>query len=289
MWNDQPFQGFGMMPRGLGVVTRRLLWMTIGVFVADVLFFPRPTPYELSQLESLFALSRQGIASGRIWQLVTYMFLHGGFLHIFANMLGLYFFGSEIESRLGSRRFLWLYLGAGIIGGLGWLLLSVTSGNAVCIGASGAVFGVIGAFAAMYPDRQVTLLVFFVLPVTLKARTLALIIGGVSLLLLRSDAGGIAHAAHLGGGLAGYLVGLRWRGGRFQGGLRSMPSWRVFWSDWRARLRRGRFRVYSQPNDDEAVDWDEVDRILMKVHSMGMGSLTPMERDVLDRASRQTR
>lgn len=293
MWQQhRGFGGFGMMGGGIGPVTRRLLFITVGIFIVDFLLWPSHGMHH-TPFERMFGLSRQGIASGMLWQVATYSFLHGGFWHLFGNMLGLYFFGTEIEQRLGSRRFLLLYLGCGALGGLGWLLLSAGAG-AVCIGASASVFGVLGTFAALYPRRQITLLVFFVLPVTLTARTLILIAGGVSLLLLRTDAGGIAHAAHLAGGAAGYLYGLRLGGGGFGSyGRRGMSgmSWNLqrLFADWRARLRRGQFRVMRDAPDDAPVDWQEVDQILLKVRALGMGALTKRERDVLDRASRQVR
>jgi len=288
MWQQhRGFGGFGMPPGGIGPVTRRLLFMTVGVFVVHFLLWPRPgmqhTPFE-----RVFGLSRQGIASGMLWQVVTYSFLHGGFWHLLGNMIGLYFFGTEIEQRLGSRRFLLLYLGCGVVGGLGWLLLSAGA-YSICIGASASVFGVLGTFAALYPHRRITLLVFFVLPVTLTARTLVIIVGVVSVLLLRSEAGGIAHAAHLAGGAAGYFYGWRLSLGRYGGG--GAPSWNLqrLFADWRARMRRGQFRVMGNPVDDGPVDWAEVDRILLKVKALGMGALTKAEREVLDRASRKVR
>jgi len=287
MWQGNRFQGFGLMPGGMGLVTRRLLAITVGVFILDFLLWPGRAGV-ISPFERVFGLSRSGLASGMLWQPLTYQFLHGSFMHLFGNMLGLYFFGSELESRLGGRRFLLLYLGGGVLGGIGWLLLSAR-GAVPCIGASGAIFAVIGAFAALYPHRQITLLVFYVLPVTLRARTLALIIGGVSLLLLRSNAGGIAHAAHLAGGMAGYLYGMR-VGGFHAGTGGGLESLRRMFSGLNAQARRNRFRVYSGDSaEDTPVDWHEVDRILMKVHALGMGSLTKGERDVLDRASRQSR
>jgi len=111
------------------------------------------------------------------------------------------------------------------------------------------------------------------------------------LLLLNTNAGGIAHAAHLAGGAAGYFYGLRLAGGGAHGGGMSGGAWHLqrLFADWRARLRRGRFRVMHDPADDAPVDWQEVDRILLKVRALGMGALTKRERDALDRASRQVR
>lgn len=285
MWQRNGFFAQGLYSPGMGLVTRRLLMITVGVFVVDWLLWPNPAG-GYSPFERVFGLSRRGLSSGMLWQVLTYTFLHGGFLHLLGNMIGLLFFGSELEQRLGGRRFLLLYLGCGALGGLGWLLLSAGD-TAVCIGASAAVLGVIGTFAALYPTRRITLLVFYVLPVTLTARMLALITAGGSLLLMRSNAGGIAHSAHLAGGVAGYLYGL------WIDGVRMSPrsSWRpdrVF-ADWKARLRRGRFRVMDSPADNTPVDWDDVDRILIKIRAMGMGSLTVSERELLERASRQVR
>jgi membrane associated rhomboid family serine protease len=292
MWQQhRRFGGGGMTPGGIGPLTRRLLFITVGIFVVQFLLWPRTGVADTS-VGRVFGLSWHGVRTGMLWQLVTYSFLHGDFWHLFGNMLGLYFFGTEIEQRLGSRRFLLLYLGCGVLGGAGWLLLSAGAG-AICIGASASVFGVLGTFAAFYPNRQITLLLFFVLPVTLTARTLILIAGGVSLLLLRSDAGGIAHAAHLAGGAAGYIYGLRMANDGAYGGRWSLDRavWQLsrLFADWRAHLRRGRFRVMQDEADDAPVDWQEVDRILLKVRALGMGALTKRERDVLDRASRQVR
>jgi len=276
MWQSNGFQRIHLASRGIGSMTKALLIITVGVFV---LVWSTPG----GAFERVFGLSRIGLAEGKLWQVVSYMFLHGSFMHLLGNMLGLYFFGTELEQRLGSRRFLLLYLGCGLLGGLGWLMLSGRGGG-VCIGASGAVLGMVGTFAALYPRRQLTLLVFYVLPVTLTARTLALVIGGISLLFLGSDAGGIAHAAHLAGGIAGYVYGLH-LSDHGLGGV----NWRLdrMLSDWMARRRRTRFRVVSKSTVDEPVDWQAVDRILVKVRATGMQSLTAAERDLLDRASRK--
>ena len=99
----------------------------------------------------LFTLNADCLNRLYLWQLITYMFLHSGFWHIVLNMLGLFFFGPETERTLGTRRFAALYLVSGIIGGLGWLLL-MGSQVGLCLGASGAIFGVLGAFAALVTE-----------------------------------------------------------------------------------------------------------------------------------------
>ncbi|MCE9615027.1 MAG: rhomboid family intramembrane serine protease [Lentisphaerae bacterium] len=209
-------------------------------------------------------LSRDGVLGhGWVWQLVTYMLLHAGFLHILMNMVVLYSFGRDLEAMIGTLRFALLYVASGIVGGIGWLVLS-GSGAGLCIGASGAVFGVAAAFAAVDPDRQLSLMIFPIpVPITMKARTMVLAYGACTVLLLLGNFGNIAHAAHLSGGLCGYWYGRR---------IRSQAP-RAPWPP-------------AAP-EDAALDPVDVDRILEKIKAEGLGSLTRQERDMLDRASRR--
>ena len=280
--------GFGMMPP-MGTLTKRLLIANIAIFFVQLLLFPRPSAPD--PIVRMFALSLYGLRRGMVWQLVTYMFLHGHLLHLVGNMLGLFFFGRELEMRLGPKRFLYLYLGGGVLGALGWLALGALGLYSLeypMIGASGAVFAIVGAYAALYPHRQVTLLLFFVIPVTMTARTLAIVFGVVSVAML-ADGGRIAHAAHLAGGIAGYVYALYLASGgrsyerpwgRGQGRVGGI-------NDLLARWRRSRFRVSDfADRDDQPVDWERVDQILIKIKASGFGSLTSSERAELERASR---
>ena len=156
-------------------------------------------------LTSWLGLSVSGIMQHHYWQLATYLFLHGSPLHLLFNMLMLYFLGSELEAHLGRVHYLTLYMVSGILGGLGWLLLTWPY-EGICVGASGALFGLLGGFALLFPQREVTLLLFFVLPITLRAWVLATVLGLVQFFLMISpDHGGIAYSAHLAGGVAGAL------------------------------------------------------------------------------------
>ena len=238
----------------------------------------------------VFALSWPGMRHLALWQPVTYMFLHGGFWHLFFNMLGLFFLGPETERVLGRRRFTVLYFVCGILGGLGWLLFSGQRG--ICVGASGAVLGVLAAFAALFPDRPVTLLVFFVLPVTMRARTMALGLGVATLMMMFGQSGGsIAHAAHLVGGLAGWLyVTLVFN----RKGSRRGWNLRRWWHEMRWRWDRRNFKVVSRPDNiwdapPEPPTADEVDAALEKISRYGLNSLTDAEREILQRASRHRR
>jgi membrane associated rhomboid family serine protease len=239
---------------------RALMIATVVAFLVQMLV----DPLTHNAFTRLFGLSIPGLKHGYVWQLVTYLFVHGGIWHILLNMLGLYFMGPETERAIGSRHFLILYFLSGILGGVGWLFIS-DAPWAVCIGASGALFGVIGAYAALFPHQPVTLLVFFVLPVTMKAWVLALSLGAVELaFLLNSQQQGIAYAAHLAGGVAGYFYALAL--------FRGFGGFSRTWRTWRHR-----------PSVSEV----EIDRILDKVAREGIHSLSHKERAALEKASRR--
>lgn len=238
---------------------------------------------------ALFSLSLDGLLRLELWQPLTYLFLHGGLWHLILNMLGLFFFGPETERTVGTRRFLSLYFGCGILAGLGWILISGTPASH-CLGASGAIFGVLGAFAGLFPQRQVTLLVLFVIPVTMRARTMAIALGLFSLLAIISQPGQIAYAAHLVGGLAGYLYGLY---GVNEGLGHGSFNPRQWWNDLRWRWHRRKFKVLHESDRDWKTKTDEppspqeVDEVLAKISKWGLDRLTPRDRDILDRASRR--
>jgi len=148
------------------------------------------------------ALSSHGIRQFKFWQFVSYMFLHGGVMHILFNMWGLYLFGQHVLARLGTQRFLTLYFLSGISGAGLWLLFNWNS-PAPVIGASGAVFGVIMAAALFFPNMQIMLLFP---PIPMKLRTFVLLFAGIEILSeLSTMQGNVAHLAHLGGFLAAYI------------------------------------------------------------------------------------
>lgn len=256
-------------------VIRALLIITIVVFMLQ-LFLERLAGI---RLVPLLGLSLDGLLAGMVWQLATYTLLHGGTLHILLNMLYLFFFGPEVERTVGARRCALYYLLFALIAGLGWIAISARPG-AVCIGASGAVYGIMGLFAGLYPRRNVQLLVLFVLPVTMSARMLVLVLGGIAFVALLAASGSIAHAAHLSGGVAGYLCGVHHR--RIADGFPPLWSVRV----WRQQLRRGRFTLID-PAEALPPEPAEVDAVLDKISREGFGSLTARERALLDRAARR--
>ena len=227
-----------------------------------------------STLYGLLALSLNGVRHGYLWQPFTYMFLHGGFTHLLFNMFTLYFLGPETERAMGSKHFLAMYLLSGLLGGLGWLWLSPQP-YALCVGASGAIYGVLAAFATLYPRRRLTLLVFFVFPVSLLAWQLVAGMAFIEFVLANNDpTSGIAHTAHLAGAFAGFL---------YIDQLFESTLLRRLWA-------RARDYVAQRPHAPRAAppppDQGEVDRILDKISAQGIQSLTQAERQTLHRASR---
>lgn len=256
MWTHSWDRGLGHSP-----VTRTLLIVTAALYLLQMLShaalrFP---------LETVFGLSVSGMMSGQVWQILTYQFLHGGPLHLILNMLMLYVLGNEVERAIGGRHFLALYLLSGALGGVGWLLLTYPY-EGVCVGASAAIFGVLSAFAVLFPRQEITLLVFFVLPITLRAWILAAILGFIQLVFTISPGiGGIAYAAHLAGGVAGLVYSLV---------LFRPELWRR--------------RAGARPATERTVESGEIDRLLDKIARDGIQSLSDRERQTLERASRRS-
>jgi membrane associated rhomboid family serine protease len=188
-----------MLP--LPPVTRALIFVCAGVFLAiNLLGLPIDT------------LALWPPATGRFWpwQLVTYAFLHIEALHLFFNMLGLWMFGSEIERLWGERRYIQFLLASVVSAALVQLVWTALIGTYVpTIGASGALFGVLLAFGMLFPNRTVMLLIP---PIPMKARTLVIVYGAIELFSGLSGRTGIAHFAHLGGMLGGFLMIRYWRG-----------------------------------------------------------------------------
>ncbi len=218
-----------------------------------------------------------------LWQLVTYMFLHGGIWHLALNMLILWMFGSTLEARLGSKRFLQLYFISGVGAGLCHALASWGS-RIPMLGASGAIFALLIAYAMLFPDRYITLLLFFVFPVTLKAKHLVLGFVLLEILAVISAApDGVAHYAHLGGLVFGYAY-MKWK---FRVGLPFAFAGQLSDSLRRRWLWRKHPRQRYKPVDTEEFIDREVDPILAKISRSGMSSLTRKEKKILKRARSQ--
>jgi membrane associated rhomboid family serine protease len=184
----------------------------------------------------------------RLWQPFTYMFLHSGIFHILFNMLALWMFGVELERMWGSRFFTKYYFACGVGAALTTMILSFTplpfAGQlyaALTIGASGAVYGVLLAYALYFPNRPIYMYLVFPIP----AKYFVMIIGGISLLSSMSGpGGGVAHTTHLGGLVAGYLY---LKGGR----LHLLSELKYRYLKWRINRMRRKFDVLSGGRADD--------------------------------------
>jgi membrane associated rhomboid family serine protease len=214
------------------------------------------------------------------WGLFTYMFVHGGFSHLFFNMLGLFFFGPRLEMHLGGRSFLALYF----LSGFGGAAASFIPPLYPVIGASGAVFGVFLGFAYFWPRERV--FIMGVLPV--EARWLVGVLAAAALFFGFSGTGGnVAHFAHLGGFAGGYAY-LRWRRRKYFQQWKPMatPKSQLAKAAQRAgnseSLRRWKTIRIEELHE---LNREEVERLLAKAQTSGVGALTPEERSMLDRFS----
>lgn len=236
-------------------------------------------------------LSETAITRGRIWQLITFQFLHGGLMHLLFNCIVLYMFGMAVESAMSRKHFLTLYLGSGVAGGLlemvGHLILPNHFGGAV-VGASAGIMGIMAAFAFLFPHQQI--IVFFVLPVPAMFFFIFSVLISVFCIVVPSEGGGVAHGAHLGGLLAGwayikYVLNSGWQ----------MPTLKVNFPTLGkkgpaqtspqklAAMKSARQAAQGDLPPEEFIS-KEVDPILDKISAQGIQSLTDRERRILEAA-----
>lgn len=215
------------------------------------------------------------ISNFAIWQLVTYMFLHGGIWHLLFNMLFLYMFGVELEDHWGTKEFVKYYFLCGIGAGFFHLLLSLGDPTPV-VGASGAIYGLIAAFGLLFPNRVLTLLLFFVLPIQILVKYFVLIffVGMTLYYILFERQGVVSHFAHLGGMIVGFAyLKLDWR-------FSAVGTWlRRKSIDRRMKIERA-----DRQRDEQLRD--RVDAILDKINEVGYEKLTDEEKRILTQASR---
>jgi membrane associated rhomboid family serine protease len=180
--------------------TKTLMLLCVAMFCLD----------QLVPLVRVFALFPVGSGLFWPWQVLTYAFLHGDAFHLFFNMLGLWMFGSELERLWGSRRYL-LFLLAGVLAAAAaQLLVSALMGwGGPTVGASGGLFALLLAYGLLFPNRVIMPLFP---PIPMKARTFVIVFGVLELVLGLSGSRGVAHFAHLGGMVGGFLMIRYWRG-----------------------------------------------------------------------------
>ncbi|HLP26897.1 MAG TPA: rhomboid family intramembrane serine protease, partial [Acidobacteriota bacterium] len=273
--------------------TSALTWFLSAVIAGSVmqLFFERFLGSNV--MVDLLAVTPGGVLSGKVWTLVTYTFLHGGVLHLVLNALGLFLIGREIAPLLGTRGLAQFLLSTAILGALAWFAVHAWgSPTFPLVGASAVLAGMFIFFACVAPEREITFLLFFVLPVTLKPKLLAWIllgIDGLGFLFNELPGGaldggaGIAHSAHLGGMLAGWLY---FRLLYANNGLDRAAGPSFKFSLFRRSTKASTLRASAEtPAQTPPVNLRaEVDRILDKINSHGFGALTEQEKRLLDDA-----
>jgi membrane associated rhomboid family serine protease len=271
--------------------TIALLIVNAVVFLIECAVYGYPLRFPVDPADSYFALSIEGLEHGYVWQLLTYQFMHAGVLHILLNGWAIYVFGHAIEETLGWKKYLTLYLSSGVIGGicqaLAALLWPNLFGGSV-VGASAAAFGLVAAFAVLFPERELTLLLFFIIPIRLTAKMLLIVSAVLAGAGLVFPASNIANAAHLGGMLSGVIFIRQFVQGR--------------WLPWKSPVRRAAPRELvnvraaksgswgpsaGKLDEEESTDHfvkSEVDPILDKISAHGIQSLTAREREILEKA-----
>lgn len=252
--------GFG------GHITDAVKYLIIAnavVFVIQQLFF--------REIILWFGLIPKGIYTKfYIWQLITYMFLHGGFLHIFLNMFILWMFGCEIERNWGFKEFMKYFFVCGLGGGLFHVIIFPNSLTPV-IGASGAIYGILAAFAILFPDRPIMLFPFFI---TLKAKHWVLIFVGIALLFgISGKQDGTAHFVHLGGALVGFIY------------LKFGWKINILGEYFKKKKNERKLLLLAKKKKKLQQLRNEVDSILDKINEVGYENLTEKEKKILKEAS----
>lgn len=261
---------------GLTPVVKWLLLCNIAVYFVDLLVFD----HAIREWGKFTVAS--GVLQGKVWELLSFQFLHGSVGHLLFNSIALYFFGPWMERWWGAARFLGFYLLCGVAGALFFALLMAAgllerAVEAGMVGASAGIYGILIGVAAIAPALQVRLLLP---PVTLTMRQLAIAILSISVgaILLRVGGNEGGEAGHLGGAIVGFLLvrnpsALRWIGA----GAESVP---------RDKRRPRQMPVKLRPRTHVRIDDDnEVDRILDKISRDGFQALTDQERETLRKAA----
>lgn len=305
------------MPSGRGFAffppfIRFLLFANVGIFLLTSMFLLGMTVGGIPLDEVIirwFALLP--LDNGFMpWQLITYQFLHGGFMHLFFNMFALWMFGMELENIWGTKRFAIYYLLCGVVAGLVHLFVSPMLKPVLgpTVGASGSIFGVLLAFGMTFPDRPIMMFpIFFPIP----ARYFVMIYAGIELFVgISNTSDNVAHFAHLGGALGGFLLlkfgeplmsFLERIGGKSKGPrskrrepelveveYRDVPSYRPSpppaqpQAPKRTTITPTRFQI-----DGEPITQEQIDEILDKISQFGYHNLSEREKRILFEVSKQ--
>src|SRR5579872_6580955 len=230
-----------------GYLTPGVKWLLIINTVVFLLYYLGGATVQRSANVLLALWAEAAVRNGYIWQLFTYMFLHGGITHILFNMLALWMFGSMLEQDWGTRRFLKYYFLCGIAAGVCVLLANMAIGDwgTRTVGSSGAIFGLLVAFGVLYPNQ--TVLMNFLFPI--KAKYMVAIYAGIELLLTFGPNTGVSTIAHLGGMAFGYVY-LKSKMPRF-----GLAEARSAYNQWRLQRAKRKFQVYMRKHGKDGGPW----------------------------------
>jgi len=314
------------MFRNIPIVTKNLLIINVLAYLATLVL-----PTMGISLEQYGGLHFFMASDFNILQFITYQFLHGSFTHLFFNMFALWMFGCVIENVWGPKKFIFYYIVCGIFAGfcqeivqmVQFYFIAVSQypmaslgevfeiaknssdvlNNWLTIGASGAVYAILLAFGMTFPNERIFI---FPLPVPIKAKWFVLIYAAIELFSAVSSRGdGVAHMAHLGGMLSGFLLILYWR--KHPGNYFNMSGTRQFFDRWGGKSRRPgptgntgfsnntSFTRSTTPPPSDDMEYnarqkarqEEIDKILDKIRKSGYDSLTKEEKQRLFEASHQ--
>jgi membrane associated rhomboid family serine protease len=248
------------------IITNALVFLVFSIFRQNTFFL------------ELGIQSPEIFQDWKIWQPFTYLFIHQNFWHLAFNMFALWMFGADVEEKFGLTLFFIYYFITGI--GAGWLVAGTgfwAGESTVTMGASGSIFGVLLAYGILFAERELTLLIFFILPVRMRARTMVFLFGVFEFIAgVGQPLGRVSHLAHLGGLLVGYLFFLvRWP---------DLAERLHFWRKWFSSSRRLTLHRGEYVNLES-----EVDRILDKISRRGINSLTANEKKILAQAAQNKR
>ena len=297
--------GFKVLP----TVVKNLLIINVLMFLATITL----ERFNID-LTDILGLHFFKASDFRIYQFVTYMFMHANFTHLFFNMFALWMFGNTLENIWGSQRFLLFYMVCGIGAGLcqelvQYIQYSTTLANYATVdvgsqvvamstylnmmntvGASGAVYGLLLAFGMMFPDSRIYL--YFLFPI--KAKWFVIGYAVLELVSGLTGGGNIAHFAHLGGMLFGLLLILYWKKHGVEGPNFNLKKWKGWFWRWKERKKYTRYeeiknevpRNDGEYNRQRAEKERNVDAILDKVSKSGYSSLTDEEKEFLFKNSK---
>lgn len=280
-------------------ITKNLLIINILAYLATILMEPKG--FDLNFWGGLHFF---GSPYFHIYQFVTYLFLHGSFMHLFFNMFALWMFGCVIERAWGPKKFLTYYLVCGIGAGLCQEVVQFLMGSySLTIGASGSIYAILLAFGMTFPEERIFI---FPLPIPIKAKWFVAIYAAIELYsVMSASSDGVAHMAHLGGMLFGFLLIRYWQ--KHPGRDFDLGSGQQFFKDMSSRFNRqsNQFKSYRNESrqqetsrqDPREVDREynarkaerqaEVDAILDKIRKSGYDSLTKEEKKRLFEASQE--